>query len=105
MQPRYLECHKTLNNGAQENTHTLVGNQQIPKGSNNGVQDLESLGCFFTLSIINLETTLSNRPNRAGVSTTHERTETDPVSETLCSLVFLIPDDGQRPKPQQLREI
>jgi hypothetical protein len=27
------------------------------------------------------------------------RTETDPVSETLCSLVSRIPDDGQSPKP------
>jgi hypothetical protein len=26
------------------------------------------------------------------------KTETDPVSETLCSLIFRIPDDGQRPK-------
>jgi hypothetical protein len=25
----------------------------------------------------------------------HLRTETDPVSETLCFLVFRIPDDGQ----------
>jgi hypothetical protein len=30
----------------------------------------------------------------------HLRTETDPVSETLCSLVFRIPDDGQNPKTQ-----
>jgi hypothetical protein len=26
------------------------------------------------------------------------RTETDPVSKTLCSLVFRIPDDGRCPK-------
>jgi hypothetical protein len=26
------------------------------------------------------------------------RTETNPVSETLCYLVFRIPDDGQSPK-------
>jgi hypothetical protein len=26
------------------------------------------------------------------------RTETDPVSETLCSLIFRILDDGQSPK-------
>jgi hypothetical protein len=31
----------------------------------------------------------------------HLRTETDPVSETLCPLVFFrIPDDGQSPKTQ-----
>jgi hypothetical protein len=29
---------------------------------------------------------------------THLRTETNPVSETLYSLVFRIPDDGQSPK-------
>jgi hypothetical protein len=28
------------------------------------------------------------------------RTETGPVSETLCSLIFRIPDDGQSPEPQ-----
>jgi hypothetical protein len=28
------------------------------------------------------------------------RTETDPVSETLCYLVFRIPDDAQSPKTQ-----
>jgi hypothetical protein len=28
----------------------------------------------------------------------HMRTETDPVSETLCFLVFIIPDDGQIPQ-------
>jgi hypothetical protein len=28
------------------------------------------------------------------------RTETDPVSETLCFLVSRIADDGQRPKTQ-----
>jgi hypothetical protein len=30
----------------------------------------------------------------------HLRPETDSVSETLCSLVFRIPDDGQSPKTQ-----
>jgi hypothetical protein len=29
----------------------------------------------------------------------HNVSETDPVSETLCSLVFRIPDDGQVQKP------
>jgi hypothetical protein len=28
------------------------------------------------------------------------RTETDPLSETLCSLAFRIQDDGQSPKTQ-----
>jgi hypothetical protein len=27
-------------------------------------------------------------------------TETDPVSETVCSLVFRIPNDGESPKSQ-----
>jgi hypothetical protein len=30
----------------------------------------------------------------------HLRAETDPVSETLCSLVFRILEDGQNPKMQ-----
>jgi hypothetical protein len=30
----------------------------------------------------------------------HNILETDPVSKTLCSLVFRIPDDGQCPKTQ-----
>jgi hypothetical protein len=30
----------------------------------------------------------------------HLRMERDPVSETLCFLVFRIPDDGQSPEPQ-----
>jgi hypothetical protein len=29
----------------------------------------------------------------------HLRTETEPFSETLSSLVFGIPDNGQSPKP------
>jgi hypothetical protein len=48
-----------------------------------------------------LRLALSNGPNRVGVSPPHLRTETYPVSETLCSLVlFRIPDDGQSPKTQ-----
>jgi hypothetical protein len=39
-------------------------------------------------------------PNRVGVSPSHLRTETDPVSETLYFLVSRIPDDGQSPKTQ-----
>jgi hypothetical protein len=30
--------------------------------------------------------------------TTHLRTETDPVSETLCFLFPRVPDDGESPK-------
>jgi hypothetical protein len=30
----------------------------------------------------------------------HLKTETDPVSERLCSTVLRIPDDGQSPEPQ-----
>jgi hypothetical protein len=36
-----------------------------------------------------LRLALSKGPNRVGVSPTHLRTETDPVSETLCSIVLL----------------
>jgi hypothetical protein len=32
---------------------------------------------------------LSNGLNRVAVSLPHQRTETDPVSQTLCSFVFL----------------
>jgi hypothetical protein len=40
----------------------------------------------------------SKGPNRIGVSPTpHLRTETDPVSETVCFLVSRIPNDGQSP--------
>jgi hypothetical protein len=30
----------------------------------------------------------------------HLRTETDPVSKTLCCIVFRIPDEGQSPNPK-----
>jgi hypothetical protein len=43
-----------------------------------------------------LSLALSKGPNRAGVPM-YLRTETDPVSEKLRSLVFGIQDDGQRP--------
>jgi hypothetical protein len=36
-------------------------------------------------------------PNRVSSTPSHLRTEADPVSETLCSLVT---DDGQSPKTQ-----
>jgi hypothetical protein len=39
--------------------------------------------------------------NRVGISPSHLRAGTDPVSKTLCSLVsFRIPNDGQSPKIQ-----
>jgi hypothetical protein len=41
---------------------------------------------------------LSKGPNRVGVFPPHLRTETDPVSETLCFLVSRRPDDEQSPK-------
>jgi hypothetical protein len=43
---------------------------------------------------------LSKGPNRVSVSLSHLRTETDPVYETLCFLVFRIPDYGQSPETQ-----
>jgi hypothetical protein len=47
-----------------------------------------------------LRLVLATEPNRVGVSLPDLRTDTDPVSETLCFLVFRIPDDGQGPKSQ-----
>jgi hypothetical protein len=41
-------------------------------------------------------TALNNGPNRIGVSLFQLRTETDPVSETLSAIVFIIPDDGKK---------
>jgi hypothetical protein len=48
-----------------------------------------------------LRLALSKGPNTKYVSSPHLRTETDPLSETLCFLVSRIPDDGQSPKTQQ----
>jgi hypothetical protein len=45
-----------------------------------------------------LRLAFSKKHNRVGVFAPHLRTETDPVSETLCFLVSRIPDDGQSPK-------
>jgi hypothetical protein len=48
-----------------------------------------------------LRLALSKGPKRVGVSSSpHLRTETSSVSETLCFLVFRIPDDGQSPETQ-----
>jgi hypothetical protein len=44
--------------------------------------------------------TLSKWTNGAGISSPHLRTETDPVSENLCFLVFRNQDDGRSPKTQ-----
>jgi hypothetical protein len=41
-----------------------------------------------------LDIALSKGPNTVSVSLRHLRTEKDPVSESLCLLVFRIPDDG-----------
>jgi hypothetical protein len=44
---------------------------------------------------------LSDGPNKVGDSPPHLRMETDPVSETLCSLVFFrIQVDGKSPEMQ-----
>jgi hypothetical protein len=47
-----------------------------------------------------LRLALSKGPNWVGVFSSHLRTETDPVFETLCFLVSRIPDDGKSPKTQ-----
>jgi hypothetical protein len=46
------------------------------------------------------ELDVSKGPNRVGVSSLHLRMETDSVSETLCSLVCRIPDNGRSPETQ-----
>jgi hypothetical protein len=52
-----------------------------------------------------LRLALSKGQNRVGVSTSHLRTETDTVSETLCFLVTRIPDDGQSPNLYLLQKL
>jgi hypothetical protein len=47
-----------------------------------------------------LRLALSKRLDRVGVSRSGLKTETDPVSETLCLLVSGIPDNGQSPEVQ-----
>jgi hypothetical protein len=51
--------------------------------------------CF----IADISLALSKEPNRVGVFP-HQRTETDPVSETSCfyPIIFQNPDDGRSPK-------
>jgi hypothetical protein len=48
-----------------------------------------------------LRVALSNESNGIVISLPpHLRTETDPDSETLCFLVFRLPEDGHIPKTQ-----
>jgi hypothetical protein len=49
-----------------------------------------------------LRLALSKGPNRVGASPSRLRTETNPVSEMLCFLLFGIPDDGHSPETQYL---
>jgi hypothetical protein len=51
--------------------------------------------CFWTLYIVQ-----SKGTNKVSCLSPHVRTETDPISEMSCSLVFRIPDNGQSPKTQ-----
>jgi hypothetical protein len=53
------------------------------------------VGGIYSVGSLMKRLSLSKGPNRVGISPPHLRTETDPVSETLCSLVFRIPDDRQ----------
>jgi hypothetical protein len=63
-------------------------------------------GRNYSFYIINLSgpvrLALSKGPDRVYVSLSplHLRAETDPVSETLCFLIFIIPDDGHSPETQ-----
>jgi hypothetical protein len=47
------------------------------------------LGLLERANLNHWRLALSNGPNRVHVSPSYLRTETDPVFETLCSLVFL----------------
>jgi hypothetical protein len=47
-----------------------------------------------------IEVSSSKGPNRVGVFHSHLKTETDPISKTLCFLAFRMPDDGQSPEAQ-----
>jgi hypothetical protein len=49
-------------------------------------------------SVTNPRLALPKGPDKVGVfSPPHLRKETDPLSETLCSVVSRIPDDGKSP--------
>jgi hypothetical protein len=56
--------------------------------------------CYVTWVVHWLRLVLSKGPSRVGFYPSHLRTETDPVSETLCFLAYRIPDDGQSPETQ-----
>jgi hypothetical protein len=47
-----------------------------------------------------IEVKSSSGPQQSKCLPPHLRTNTDPVSEMLCSLVSRIPDDGRTPKTQ-----
>jgi hypothetical protein len=49
--------------------------------------------------------TISKGPNRVGVSTSHLKMEIDPVSETLCFLVYRIPAMDKVQKPGTSEEM
>jgi hypothetical protein len=73
-------------------------------------REISSLVCVsvFRWNLISWETESgalidlapSKGPNRVGVSSLHLRMETDPLSETLCFLVFGIPNNRQSPEPR-----
>jgi hypothetical protein len=57
----------------------------------------------MTRTVQRLRLALCEELNRVGVSlclSLHLRTEADPVPETLCFLVFGIPDGGRNPETQ-----
>jgi hypothetical protein len=59
-----------------------------------------NLNQWLKSSFQRLRLAFSMGPNRISVSFPHLRTETNPVFETLCFLVFRIPDDGHSPETQ-----
>jgi hypothetical protein len=84
------QLHSTNANNSNKTTQNNKRNYKIKK---NG-----SAKAFYTqITIQSLGLVLSKGPNTAGFSPPppHPKAETDQVSETWCSLVFRIPDDGQ----------
>jgi hypothetical protein len=58
----------------------------------------------FERTVIEVRSSYWNQQSRC-LHPLHLRTETDPLSETLCSLVFfIIPDDGQSRKASSPRD-
>jgi hypothetical protein len=55
--------------------------------------DIQELLGFWTLSIVRNSKLFLRDPTEYASFALHLRTETDPVSETLCFLVCRIPDD------------